>query len=428
LKEFSRKINRRLPDLLPALSKVEDPRLRKDYSMEEILMGGIGMFLFKQGSRNSFNNKRISDAFSANYQDGFGLRLPHQDTVFDVLEVLDPDKLEKLKMDLMASQFKQKWLRKYRLLEKYYMVAVDATGVVSFDYPHCDHCLTKTSKSGKVTWFHYVLEAKLVTSEGHCLSLASEWIENPEGDFVKQDCEQKAFVRLAAKLKKQYPRLPMCILADGLYSNNTVFDICQVNDWKYLIVLQDKSLKSIQQDLILSKRRIPAVKSYEVKQGMRISSKYRFESDIPYQKHNLHWLQCVETRKKDVKPGEKSDKKEEEITFEYITNIPLSKDNVKALAGGGRLRWKIENEGFNTQKQGGYELKHKYCRKSYFGMKNCYTLLQIAHLINQLVEKGKVVVAILREHSKQTIKNIWSNLISYMLMITPCGSRFRPPP
>lgn len=428
MKEFSQKINRRLPDLLPALSKIEDPRLRKDYSMGEILMGGIGMFLLKQGSRNSFNNKRISDAFSANYQESFGLRLPHQDTVFDVLEVLDPDKLEELKMNLMSSQFKQKWLRKYRLLNKYYLVAVDATGVVSFDYPHCDHCLTKTSKTGKVTWFHYVLEAKLVTSDGHCLSLASEWIENPEGDFVKQDCEQKAFVRLAAKLKKQYPRLPICILADGLYPNNTIFDICQANSWKYLIVLQDKSLKSIQEDLILSKRRKPAAENYEVKQGMRISSKYRYESDIPYQKHDLHWVQCVETRKKDVKPGEKFDKKEEKVTFEYVTNITPSKDNVIALASGGRLRWKIENEGFNTQKQGGYELKHKYCRKSYFGMKNCYTLLQIAHFINQLIEKGKVVVAILREYSKQTIKNIWSNLISYMLMIMPCSNLLGPPP
>jgi hypothetical protein len=60
------------------------------------------------------------------------------------------------------------------LLAEYYLVAVDATGVVSFDHRHCEHCLTKTSKNGKVSYFHYVLEAKLVTSDGHCLSLASE--------------------------------------------------------------------------------------------------------------------------------------------------------------------------------------------------------------------------------------------------------------
>src|SRR5690554_2470526 len=105
---------------------------------------------------------------------------------------------------------------------------VDATGTHTFDHKHCEHCLTKTSKKGITTWFQYVLEAKLVTSAGHAISLASEFIENiPGRDFKKQDCEQKAFVRLAAKIKKHFPRLPVCILADGLYPNNTVFEICR---------------------------------------------------------------------------------------------------------------------------------------------------------------------------------------------------------
>ncbi|MDR2087079.1 MAG: hypothetical protein LBP72_07875 [Dysgonamonadaceae bacterium] len=66
-------------------------------------------------------------------------------------------------------------------------------------------------------------EAKLVTADGHSLSLAGEWIENPEGVFDKQDCERKAFLRLTEKLKKQYSRLPICILADGLYPYENAF-------------------------------------------------------------------------------------------------------------------------------------------------------------------------------------------------------------
>jgi hypothetical protein len=81
------------------------------------------------------------------------------------------------------------------------LVAVDATGVMSFQERHCEHCLTKTSKNGKTTYFHYVLEAKLVTSAGHAISLATEWVENPVGEFDKQDCERKAFLRLAEKIK-----------------------------------------------------------------------------------------------------------------------------------------------------------------------------------------------------------------------------------
>ena len=76
------------------------------------------------------------------------------------------------KMDLMSRMFEQKWLRAYRLLDKYYLVAVDATGTVSFAKRHCARCLTRTTKSGKTTYFHYVLEAKPVTCDGHAFSLS----------------------------------------------------------------------------------------------------------------------------------------------------------------------------------------------------------------------------------------------------------------
>ena len=419
LVEYGNQIRRRLPDLLSLFSSCPDPRKRKEYRMEEILMGGTSMFLLRQGSRNNLNNKRFEETFMANYAHYFGLRLPHQDTVSDVLNKVNPEDLELVKAKLMSRLFEQKWLRPYRLLDNYYLVAVDATGVVSFDKPHCAHCLTRKSKNGKVAYFHYVLEAKLVTADGHCFSLASEWVENPCGSFDKQDCERKAFIRLAGQLKKHYPRLPMCILADGLYPNNTVFDICRTNNWKYIIVLQDKTLKSVQEEVDLVRLRKPMAETYKVQNGTRISSKYRFQTYIAYQKHKLHWLQCVETKTKDVPKGDRNTTKPAESNFEYVTNIEPDKENAARLAAGGRLRWKIENEGFNTQKRGDYELEHKYCRNSLTGLKNYYTLLQIAHLINQLVEKSKFVMAIQKEHTKQTIRDIWICLIAYMLFVHP---------
>jgi hypothetical protein len=80
---------------------------------------------------------------------------------------------------------------------------------------------------------------------------------------------------------------------------------------------------------------------------------------------------------------------------------------VTETADSGRLRWKIENEGFNSQKNQGYALEHKHSRKSFIAMRNYYQLLQIAHMINQLVERSNDVVNILREHSKQTIVDLW---------------------
>jgi len=375
-------------------------------------MGGLSLFLLKESSRNRLNNHRADGYFSTHYQQLFKMKLPHQDSVKAVLCTLPNEELEAVKMNLMSRMFEQKWLREYRLLQHYYLVAVDATGIMSFDERHCEHCLTKKTKNGKTTYFHYVLEAKLVTCDGHAFSLASEWIENPEGDFDKQDCERKAFVRLAKKLKQQYPRLPVCILADGLYPYENAFKICEDNGWKFIFVLQEGSLKTVQEELSLTRIRKPAAEWYTIKNKWKVTDEYRFQTGIVYhKKYTLNWVQCIETRKKD-------DKKETSC-FEYVTNIEPDRDSVRAIAEGGRLRWKIENEGFNTQKCGDYQLEHKFCRNSYNGLKNYYTLLQIAHAINQLIEKGKTVTTILKLRKKETIHNLWDKLKHFMIFCKP---------
>ncbi|MDR0682829.1 MAG: hypothetical protein LBG15_13435 [Dysgonamonadaceae bacterium] len=102
-----------------------------------------------------------------------------------------------------------------------------------------------------------------------------------------------------------------------------------------------------------------------------------------------------------------------------MTNITPKKTNILQLTRGGRLRRKVENEGFNTQKHEGYEPEHKYCRSSYTGLKNDYTLLQMACIINQFVEKSSFVSFLLEQHSKETVRNLWNNLKAYMLCFMP---------
>jgi len=325
---------------------------------------------------------------------------------------LHPLEIEELKAALVSGLIEQKIFRKFRFLGKFYLVAVDATGLVSFDYQHCEHCLSKTSKNGKTTWFHYVLEAKIVTSTGLCVSLASEFIENTPGlDFEKQDCEQKAFVRLARKIKKYFPRLPICILADGLYPNNTVFDVCAKNNWYFIITLKDGNLKTVQTEINLLRATAKEQVVCRADKCSRTTLQYSYLNEIEYAGNNYSWVECIETilnTKTKVAQIQK---------FTYITNIRQNKDNVVTTADSGRLRWKIENEGFNTQKNSGYGLEHKYSRISYPAMQNYYHILQIAHAINQLVERKKEVVEIIGEHSKQTIVDLWKKLIAFMIMV-----------
>lgn len=405
-------ILKRFPDLWTGFKSLTDCRKRKEYSMQEVVAGALFMFIFKETSRNAYNSDRGDVIFATNYYRHFKLHLPHPDTIDQVMRDLPPQLLEELKAQLVGRLIEQKTLRRFRFQDKYYFVAVDATGIQTFTKRHCEHCMTRTSKKGVVTYFHYVLEAKLVSSSGHAISLASEFIENLEHrDFNKQDCEQKAFVRLAVKIKHYFPRLPICILADGLYPNDTTFGICRRNDWRFIITLKEKCLKTFNEEAGLLNATAKGCSVARADKSTRTLLEYKFLNDIEYKKHNYSWVSCNETV---IYRSEKDNKVQQ---FVYITDLHLTTGNVANTADGGRLRWKIENEGFNTQKNSDYKMEHKYSRKSYNAMQNYYQMLQIAHMINQFTEKSRDFIELLKQYSKQTIKALWKELLTFMKSI-----------
>ena len=77
-----------------------------------------------------------------------------------------------------------------------------------------------------------------MTSNGFAFSLMTEFIENSDPQADKQDCELKAFYRLAGRLKTRFPRLPLCLLLDGLFAGGPTFQLCEDCNWQYMIVLQ----------------------------------------------------------------------------------------------------------------------------------------------------------------------------------------------
>jgi hypothetical protein len=389
---------------------LRDGRERKEYDTAELITACLMMFLLKEGSRNAMNNECKEVKFINNYFRLFKMGLPHMDTVEDFLRVLDEGELEQLKATLVSGLIERRVFHKFKLLGKRFIVAVDGTGVASYDDDYCGECLHKTYKSGNTVYFHHVLEAKLVTSNGLSISLATEWIYNdPERGFNKQDCESKAFKRLAVKLKQYFPRLPICITADGLYPNQHFIAICEQNNWDFIVVLQDGNLKSLQEEIrLLPKPDQYALERYIVRGGERISQQYRWANDLEYKGHTLSWIECnEETITKDT--GKQTNKR-----FVHITNLNIDRKTACQISTAGRLRWKIENEGFNSQKNQGYEMKHKYSRTSFQALKNYFQCLQIAHMINQLVVLSSDISSLLSEDTKMTVKHLWKCLIGFL--------------
>ena len=404
-------IKRHFPELLKLLSQVSDQRKRPVYKVEELLMAVVGMFLFKRGSRNHADNTASKGNYSLNFERLFGCRVADLDTSNRLLKELDTKQLEEIKRKMIQSLLRAKVLDKYKLFEVFHLVGIDATGVHSFDYEPYPECPYKTSKNGKRTWTAYVLEAKIMCGNGFSFSIATEWVKNPvDQEYEKQDCELKAFKRLSEKIRKMYPRLPIVIAADGLYPNNNVFKTCKSNGWSFIITLKDGNLPSVWEEVnLLKKAGAPSsVKTYDVVGQNKISTEYCFLNSIGYKKHTINFLETSI-----ITTGIKKDEKPFRERFVHITDLEITDKNSKTISNYGRLRWKIENEGFNEQKNTGYKLSHKYSRKSFNATQNYYQCLQIAHMINQLAHKTKRIQNMIGNHD--TLKSFEECIIVLMI-------------
>ena len=357
--------------------------------------------MIKTGSRNAFNNSTNEGRFESNYHKLFKMRIPHMDTVNNVMCRIVPNELELLKLHMIRTLLKKKTFHKFRLFQKWFVIAIDGTGIMSFSKRHCEHCLTKTTKNGKTTYFHNVLEAKLICSNGFAISIATEWIENPEGDFDKQDVELKAWLRLAPKIHKMFPRLPICITADGLYPNQTFFSICKRYQWRFIVTFKDGNLPSVWKEVAILKGITADNRSNQaILIGKKhISSEYTWINRIDYEGFLINWIECIETIQ-NIQTQKKETKQ-----FVHVTDMDIDKSTAANISQTGRLRWKIENEGFNVQKNQGYNLQHKFSRVNLTATKNYYQCLQIAHLINQLLILGNTFQNLLT--GKTTIKHLW---------------------
>ena len=397
------------PQIFEQMRALEDYRDKPDYDLATIITAALGMHLFKAGSRNAMNNLRKDKQFRKNYKKLFKLSLPHMDTVNLVMQQLEPTQLEQLSKQMVRALMDKRIFHRYRLFNQWFVIAVDATGLYSFEEQPYEQALYKCYSSGKTSWFSMVLEAKLITPNGFSASVGTEWIENPDSEYEKQDCERKAFKRLAERLKRDWPRLPICIAADGLYPYKGSFDICKLMGWSWVYTFKDGNLPSVREEveslLLLNPKN---TKTIRYQQGAwQIEQCFRWINAIDYKGHSVNWFECVET----------STDAEQNMTFNrfvHLTSFAITSENILQLSQTGRMRWKIENEGFNIQKNHGYELKHKYSRRSYRAMKNYYQCLQMAHLINQLLILSRSFQSLLK--SKMTIKHLWIKMRAIVMV------------
>ena len=395
-------------DLNIWINEMTDPRNPSyiSYTQADLFFMGILKNVCAQESMRemdeNFNTEVCIDTLAWMSRDRNLKKMPHYDTLNYYLERLSPQCLTDLRAKMLTSLIRSKQFYRNRLLGKYWRIVLDGTQLFCFKEKHCENCLrtTYTTKDGgkETYYYHRVLEAKIILGDKLVISLDTEFIENEKEDAEKQDCEINAAKRLLGRLKKNHPRLPVCIQGDGLYAAEPIMKLCRENGWKYIFTQKAGRQKTV-------------AESYDwIESGGGKTEKRNICPENGTGAYINH-VEGVAGKTEEMNIYEyeyevEEKRKTKKMKFQWVTNIELGGWNLEEMITAARGRWKIENEGFNNQKNGIYHIGHINSRNS-TAMKNHYLLTQIADMMMQVYLAWNPLL----RKIKQSIKNTSSRLL-----------------
>jgi hypothetical protein len=411
---FIKTVRHFFPKFSEWLDQLPDTRWEPlvEYHQRFLSWYGILLFGLRLSSRRGADQdlRDIECAILDNLNHLAGTRqesLPVSKTLDHFIGHVGCDPFARLRNLCMERLLRMKALDDFRVLGDF-VVAIDGTGLMSFSHRHCPHCLTQKHED-TITYLHPVLEAKLLSSTGLALSMASEFIENPPGQsaenysLIKQDCELKAFDRLALSLKASFPQLRICLNGDNLYACGRFFALCLKNHWHFVVAFKEGRMPELWREFQSLLDLNPQSKQTLVlPNGTR--QLYRWIEQIDYidsdkRTWTLGAILCQETSPEG-----------QQTTFAWLTNLAVNRQTAVPIANGvGRLRAKIENEGFNIQKNSGLNLEHVFSQ-NWNHAKAYYYLLQIGHLLMQLLHHNSQHRALAKRYGHKTVLDLWGAL------------------
>jgi len=388
-----------LPVLLKRFAKIRDPRNPKTIKHKStvLMLYGVLAFVFQMASRREANRRMTRPVFQENLRLMFPEleTLPHQDTLNRLLSKVEVDEIEETLLELVERFIRHKKFYRY-LISNCYPVAIDGTQKLVRDECWDEQCLQREVQHKKADgsmgtqsqYYVYVLEASLAFANGMTIPLLSEFLSTEEGDVErnKQDCELKAFKRLAERIKGRFPRLPVMVLLDGLYANGPVMDLCRKFRWQFMIVLQDDSLTSVWEE-VEGLKNLQRNNRLDRNWGNR-EQHFWWVNDIEYRygdherkRQTVHVVICEESWEEvDPETAEIVTKRSKHA---WLSSEALRRENVHERCNlGARHRWGIENH-FLVEKRHGYEYEHCFSQ-NWNAMKGYHFLMCLGHLINIL--------------------------------------------
>ncbi|MDP3284623.1 MAG: hypothetical protein Q8M56_09375 [Desulfobacterales bacterium] len=345
-----------------ALRKTISMRLRQikdhrkgtvDYTLHDCFMSSFAMMFFQDPSLLQFQ-LRLEKRFNRNnLKTLFDITdIPKDSQLREVLDAADNDELYELFADLFRSLQRGKHLDLFRFMDDRYLMCLDGSGYFSSEKIHCPACLKKTSANGHVRYEHQILQPIIVCPGiREVIPLAPEPIANSDGT-EKQDCEINAAKRLIGKLRQTHPKLKLIVTGDSLYSKQPFIDRLKAADMAFILVAKPADHKILFQEFT-DQKGLNAVSTYSLIDDRGRRHLYEWINQIPLNgtkdADNVNFFQysLFVNNKRTYHNS-------------WVTDIEITKDNMIDLVKGGRARWKVENECFNTLKNQGYHIEHNF--------------------------------------------------------------------
>jgi hypothetical protein len=395
------------PELNRWLDDVPDTRFLPlvVYHKRFLIWWGISLYLFQLASRRQLDFDL--DARGTEVLNNFNRLAETQQETRPVHDTLDhflghtgAAPYADLRTRMLRRLFRMRCLEAARLQGRY-VVALDATGHLAFRRRHCPYCLVYRHET-HTSYLHQVLEAKLLGPAGLTLSMASEFIENSDSNAAlsaesrKQDCELKALSRLLPQLRRDFPQLRLCLSGDSLYACGRMLQLARKYHCSYVLTFKPGHMPAVWKDFQGLLKLCPE-NTLERTTPEGVRRVYRWVHGLSYQDDQgrpwrFNAIECTETV-----DGQTT-------TFAWITDLDVDTRKVEDVATkGGRQRWHIENQGFNRQKNSGLNLEHAFSTDPEL-LKAYYYLLQIAHIILQMLEVGSLLRAAAAEFGRTPVQ------------------------
>jgi len=362
-------------------------------SLADALMGGFALFSLKDPSLLAFEERCVSNS---NLRRIYKMnQVPCDTQMRTILDEVEPDDLRAVFRRVYRELEQSPVLGQYVFLEGSYLVALDGTGYFSSKKVHCEACQQKVnSKTGEVTYYHQMLSGVIIhPALRQVLPLMPEPIQRADGE-AKNDCERNAAKRFLDRLQQDYPHLAFTITEDALSPNAPHIRELLKHQYHFILGVKPGDHAYLFEQVALA-RQEGRTTEYEVQDG-KTMHRFSFINGMPLNQSSpdvgVNFVEYWE-----IKAGKTQH-------FSWVTDFSVTRLNVLMIMRGGRARWKIENETFNTLKNQGYGFEHNFGHGQNHLSVVFAVLMMLAFLVDQIQQLGDTLFQAVLKKKKRLIR------------------------